>query len=84
MYNINIYFKNMQFIDSSFDDIPNDYMPVTVTDLLVTFSSVKIVHNQLIEKNCIRFDNSLDQVIHIENSYLENCNVFIKGLKYMV
>ena len=79
MYNINIYFKNMQFIDSSIDDIPNDYLPVTVTDLLVTFSSVKIVHNELIEKNCIRFDNSLDQVIHIENSYLENCNVFIKA-----
>ena len=80
MYNVNIYFKNVQFIYSSFDDLPCDYLPVIITDLSVTFSSVKIIHYESNEKNCIRFYNSPNQVIYIENSYLENCNVVVQAL----
>ena len=80
MYNVNVYFKNVQFIDSSVDDPPTDNLPMTVTDLCVTFSGVKIVHHVSNEKNCIRFDSIPNQVIHIENSSLENCNVVVQAL----
>ena len=80
MYNVNVYFKNVHFIDSLVDDPSHDYLPLTVTDLLVTFSSVKIVHYESNDKTCIRFDSRPNLVIYIENSYLENCNVVVQAL----